>query len=88
MSRILDQYDGARLRCQPRVLTYRVTCSDGTKANEKFTEAQAAEHGTVLESDGVPLDVAIRMVEQWNAAAKRQGSSLRYAIPFVKGPQA
>jgi len=84
MNSVLDQYDGARRPAQPRVLHYRTTFSNGEAAKMPFTEVQTNAFGTVLEPDGVPLMAAIRMVEQWNRQAVRQGNGLRYSIPFVK----
>ncbi len=66
-----------------RVRHYKVTASDGTHFLEPFTEAQARYFATALEPDGVAIDVAIRMVETWNAEAKSQHTKLRYSIPFI-----
>ncbi len=66
-----------------RVKDYKVTFENGSTALQPFTEAQAREYGTVLETDGVAIDAAVRMVEKWNAKAKLQGNKLRYAIPLI-----
>lgn len=53
-----------------------------------FTEAQAAEIGAVLESDGLPIIHAIRLCQKWNNAAMQYPTSnniqYSYSIPFVK----
>lgn len=71
-----------------RVKHYKATHSDGSHVLEPFNEAQAKDYGTILETDGIALDAAIRMVDNWNTQAIRQGNSVRYSIPFVsKKPQ-
>ena len=66
-----------------RVKHYKTTFSDGRQKLVPFSEAQAKEYGTVLETDGIDIDAAIRMVIKWNKDAKRIGSALRYSIPFI-----
>lgn len=66
-----------------RTKHYKVTYSDGSHVLEPFNEAQANEHGTILETDGIALDAAIRMTDKWNAQARLQGNIVRYSIPFV-----
>lgn len=66
-----------------RVKDYKVTYEDGGSSLQPFTEAQAKDYGTVLETDGIAIDAAVRMVEKWNAKATLQGNTLRYSIPLV-----
>ena len=63
-----------------RVKHYKATHSDGSHVLEPFNEAQAKDYGTILETDGIALDAAIRMVDNWNTQAIRQGNSVRYSI--------
>lgn len=66
-----------------RTKHYKVTYSDGSHVLESFNEAQANEYGSILETDGIALDAAIRMTDKWNAQARLQGNTVRYSIPFV-----
>lgn len=67
----------------PRIKNYRITHGDGTTSLLEFTQEQAIDYGAVLETDGVVIDSAIRMVAKWNEQAERQGNHLRYSLPFV-----
>ncbi len=53
-----------------------------------FTEAQAAEIDSVLETDGLSIIDAIRLYQKWNNAALRYSTSsgvqYSYSIPFVR----
>ena len=66
-----------------RIKKYQITHGDGTTSLLEFTQAQAIDYGAVLETDGVVIDSAIRMVAKWNEQAERQGNQLRYSLPFV-----
>ena len=63
-----------------RVKEYKVTYEDGTSSLQPFTEAQAADLGTVLEAGGLNIDAAFRLVERWNAQANLQRNEMRYSI--------
>lgn len=67
-----------------RVKDYKVAYADGSSSLQPFTKAQAREYGAVLDTDGIAIDAAVRMVEKWNAKATLQCNKLRYSIPFVK----
>ena len=75
--------EGARMVNPCRVLSYKVIYADGTSKMEKFSQIQADAYGTVLETDGIGIEAAVRMVDLWNLRAKSQGNTLRYKIPFV-----
>jgi len=53
-----------------------------------FTEAQAAEIGAILESDGLSLIAAIKLCGKWNNTVERYSKNgkirVSYSIPFVK----
>ena len=53
-----------------------------------FTEAQAAEIDSVLETDGLSIVNAIRLCQKWNRAALQYPTNndiqYSYSIPFVK----
>ena len=67
-----------------RALTYIVRYADGQEMTMRFTEAQANSVNRVLEPDGLELAAAINMVYWWNKERVRNGSPIRYRIPFVK----
>ena len=50
----------------------------------KFTQEQANTVGAVLETDGISLHAATKLVKLWNDERKRQGTEGIYSIPFVK----
>lgn len=75
-----------------RVLQYEGTSyhvSTGSSHTQlyPFTEAQAREAGTVLETDGIDIVTAQRLCEQWTR--RGQGKSIRYSyrIPFCRAPK-
>lgn len=70
-----------------RVLKYHCHCvhEDGSvfERNCSFTQAQANEVGAVLETDGIPIKSAIRLIEMWNRRGASGPIKYRYSIPFI-----
>lgn len=54
-----------------RVKVYKVTYEDGESYLEPFSEAQANGFGVIIETDGIAIGAAIRMVEYWNTRARQ-----------------
>jgi hypothetical protein len=76
-----------------RILKYERTIIDLdtgqiTAELHPFTAEHAAEAHSVLETDGLPIDAAIRLCQKWNGMSERHPGPayLRfgYSIPFVK----
>lgn len=61
---------------------YPSTRSSHTKLYP-FTQEQANEVGTVLETDGIPLLLAIKLCEQWTRRGQHESIRYSYRIPFV-----
>lgn len=70
-----------------RVLKYhcRIVYEDGSvfEKDYPFTQAQADEVGAVLETDGIAIKSAIRLIEMWNRRGDRGSIKYRYGIPFI-----
>lgn len=72
-----------------RVLKYSATvyyASTGSSSTGlyPFTEAHAAEAGTVLETDGIPLAAAIKLCEKWTKRGNHGDIRYTYHVPFAQ----
>ncbi len=73
-----------------RVKSYRVNGMTNDEKNTpyelklEFTEAQAASVGTVLETDGINIIMAQKLIQKWRDESARSNSNRQYSIPFVK----
>lgn len=64
-----------------RVLTYRRIFTMGIEVFDDicpFTQSHADEIGTVLENDGIPLELAKKLCKKWN----KMNSNYHYSIPL------
>lgn len=73
---------------QHRVLQYEATVYHSSTGSSHtklypFTQAQADEAGTVLETDGIDLMAAIRLCEKWTRRGNHASIQYTYRIPFV-----
>lgn len=62
---------------------YTSTGSSHTK-QYAFTEAQAAEIGTVLQKDGIAILAALSLCERWTKRGQGDSVQYRYRIPLVE----
>ena len=63
---------------------YSSTGSSHTKLYS-FTQAQAAEVGGVLESDGLDIILAQKLCEKWTRRGNHGDIRYSYSIPFYEG---
>ena len=76
-----------------RVLKYRRTVIDLNTEKPStvlcpFTREHATEAGTVLETDGIPIDHAITLCTKWNRITQQlpyvDNQEVIYSIPFIR----
>ena len=48
-----------------------------------FTQGQANEVGAILETDGIPIQAAIKLCEMWTKRGQHEGIRYSYRIHFV-----